>query len=417
MTWQLSRRGLFWGLTAGGLRSRILPSRFLASGGESASLREGAQVRPREEPPLPPINARALGKRVVDSVKPATGERAILVYDPTYYLELARTVEQELTHAGVAPLLALTFDPPEVVEAFAPNPAAVKKQEEEFVSLLRPVFEKMDLFFWLPARELADDVRFERLLDSSHARGIHFHWILELSGKGAEEIRALSRMYERAILETDAGELSKRQDRLIELLRGQSLRLTTPDGTDLRMRVPREAWFHKNDGDMSPARARQAHCVRDREMEFPAGALRFIPDAASVEGRLVVQRVAIRAETTERVSLQFERGRAVRTRAEKGESLFLAEWKRIGGDIDMVGEIVLGTNPLLVASMPSGELPYFGYGAGYVRVSLGDNWESGGTNRSPSSQPLWLFLERASLDAGGRSLIRDGKLVAEEGEG
>ena len=76
-----------------------------------------------------------------------------------------------------------------------------------------------------------------------------------------------------------------------------------------------------------------------------------------------------------------------------------------------MGEIVLGTNPLLVApvgGLPSGDLPYFGYGAGYVRVSLGDNWESGGTNRSPGSRPLWLFLERATVEAGGKDLIRQG---------
>ena len=72
--------------------------------------------------------------------------------------------------------------------------------------------------------------------------------------------------------------------------------------------------------------------------------------------------------------------------------------------VDKVAEIVLGTNPLLVASLPSGDLPYYGYGAGYVRISLGDNWEPGGANRSPGGRPLWLFLDNAAVEVRGEVL-------------
>ena len=398
---------------------------------EPRTVRYGAGVE------LPPIDATKIAKRVVGLLEPAAGERAVLVYDPTYYPELARAIQAELDRAGVRPIIALTFETPEMVRGRGANLQELKKREEEFVQMLRPVFEKADIFLWLPARELSPDVRWERLLEASRARpdgigarGIHFHWIFLVAGKSAEEIRTLSEMYQRAILETDYRALSREQDRLIAALRGrdelgrgpapygagqgQMVRITTPDGTDLKLRVPRDAWFHKNDGDSSRTRARQARSARDREMEFPAGALRFIPDVRSVEGKLVVRRVATPGGVAEGVMLEFERGRVVRLRAEKNEAAFRAEWERIGGDIDKVGEIVLGTNPLLVApvgGLPSGDLPYFGYGAGYVRVSLGDNWESGGTNRSPGSRPLWLFLERATVEAGGKDLIREGKVV------
>jgi leucyl aminopeptidase (aminopeptidase T) len=376
---------------------------------ETVTLRRNEPQSSETETQLPPIDAARIAKRVVGSLRPAAGERAILVYDPTYYLDLTRAMQMELTRAGVHPIIGLTFDPPDVVRALGADPA--RKREEEVVSSLRPVFEKADLFFWLPTRALSPDMRWERLLDFSRARGIHFHWITPPTGRSAEEIRTLTRIYERAILETDYAALSKEQDRLIAALRGQSIRITTPDGTDLRMRVPRDAWFHKNDGDLSPARARLAKSVRDREMEFPSGALRFIPDVASVEGKLVVKRVSTPGGVAEGVALEFERGRAVGQRAEKNESAFRAQWQSIGGDVDKVGEMVIGTNPLLVASLPSGDLPYYGYGAGYVRVSLGDNWESGGANRSPGGRPLWLFQEQASLEAGGKVVIQRGELV------
>jgi leucyl aminopeptidase (aminopeptidase T) len=402
MTLKLSRREALLGMTAGAVWAGLDTT-------EAVTLRRNEPQSTDADIQLPPIDAARIARRVVGSLQPARGERAILVYDPTYYLDLTRAMEMELTRAGVHPIIGLTFDPPEVVRALGADPA--RKREEEIVSALRPIFEKADLFFWLPTRALSPDLRWERLLDVSRARGIHFHWITPPTGRSAEEIRMLTRIYERAILETDYTALSKEQDRLIAALRGQSLRVTTPDGTDLRMRVPRDAWFHKNDGDLSPARARLAKSVRDREMEFPCGALRFIPDVASVEGKLVVKRVSTPGGTAEVVTIEFERGRAVRERAEKNESAFRAEWQRIGGDINKVGEMVIGTNPLLVATLPSGDLPYYGYGAGYVRVSLGDNWESGGANRSPGGRPLWLFPEQASLEANGKTVIQRGQLV------
>jgi len=417
MTLKLSRRDLLLGMTVGPLGSWAIQQQITSlSAAEAAVSSWKVQIGSEAEVQLPPVDAARMVSRVVALLQPTAGERAILVYDPTYYPELARGFYVELSRAGVYPVIPLTFDPPETlrprvanpveaVRALMADPVKAKKREEEVVSMLRPLFEKADIFLWLPARQSWPDLRWERLVGASRARGIHFHWIAAPEGRSAEEIRTLSRMYEHAVLDTDYVMLSKEQDRLITLIRGQDLQITSPEGTDLRMHVPRQAWFHKDDGDMSPARARQAKSVRDREMEIPVGALRFVPDVGSVEGRLVLKQVPTRDGMAEGVTIQFERGRVVRVRAEKNEAGFRTECESVGGDIDKVGEIVLGTNPLLVASMPSGELPYFGYGAGYLRVSLGDNWESGGTNRSPLGRPLWFLLEQASLKAGGQVVI------------
>jgi hypothetical protein len=371
---------------------------------------------------LPPIDAARIARRVVELFKPTAGERAIIVHDPTYYPQLTHLIYRELSVAGVHPIVALTFEPPEImgpgvvdpveaVRVLAADPVKSKKREAEAVAMLLPMFEKASIFLWLPARYTWPDLRWERLVGATRARGIHFHWISAPDRRNSEEIQMLTTMYERAVLETDYVKLSQEQDLLINAIRGQHIRIETADGTNLAMRVPQDAIFHKNDGDMSIERAKQARSVRDREMEVPAGALRFIPDSRSVEGRLVLRQVATRQGIAEGVTIEFGRGRAVRLASRKNEDGFRAEWQGVGGDVDKVGEIVIGTNPLLVGTTPSGELPYFGYGAGYLRVSLGENWESGGTNRSPLSRPLWFLLEHASLDAGTRPLIRDGRLV------
>jgi hypothetical protein len=44
---------------------------------------------------------------------------------------------------------------------------------------------------------------------------------------------------------------------------------------------------------------------------------------------------------------------------------------------------------------------------------MGDNWESGGTNRSPAGRPLWLFLEKATVESAGSPfvIVKDGRIV------
>jgi hypothetical protein len=360
---------------------------------------------------LPAIDAVRIARRVVDSLRPSPGERAILVYDPLYYPEIAGAVQADLRAAGANPVVTLTFDPPEIVQAEAAGAIPAEGIEERTVAFLRPVFAQAAIFVWLPTRAISGDTRWEHLLSPSPARGIHFHWILPLEGRSAEEVQVLSRMYERAILETDYPALSREQDRLIAALRGRSIRITDRRGTDVRLRVPEQAWFHKNDGDMSPARAAAGRSVRDREMEFPSGALRFIPDVASPEGRLVVGSPVGSAPDT--ITLEFERGRTVRHHAARDDAAFTRRWEELGGEIDKVGEIVIGTSPLLAGTLTSGALPYYGYGDGHVRISMGDNWESGGANRSPSGRPLWLFLEKATVESTGSPfvIVKDGRIV------
>jgi hypothetical protein len=403
------------------LSRRSLLASFGASGVAALARLAPATAAPASAPPaappvLPPIDAGRIASRIVSSLQPAAGERAILVYDPLYYPELADAIQAGLRAAGANPVVLLTFDPPAIVQAEAASSIPSAGIEERTVAFLRPLFDQAAMFLWLPARALSNDTRWEHLVGGSRARGIHFHWILPLEGHDPDEVVTLSRIYERAILETDYPALSREQDRLIAALRGRSLRITDARGSDLRLRVPADAWFHKNDGDVSPARGAAARCARDREMEFPSGALRFIPDVSSTEGRLVVATPVPRSATSppeaDTITLEFERGRAVRRRAAKDEAALARMWEGIGGDIDKVGEIVIGTNPLLAGTLPSGTLPYYGYGVGHVRVSMGDNWESGGANRSPSGRPLWLFLDKPTVDSGSQVLVKDGQLVS-----
>lgn len=101
---------------------------------------------------------------------------------------------------------------------------------------------------------------------------------------------------------------------------------------------------------------------------------------------------------------------AVASFALHGAEAQLQEWRQASGEKDRPGEFVIGTNPALAPVLKSGYMPYYGYGAGVVRLALGDNWESGGKNRSSNGE-LLLFLPGATLTAGKQILIRAGELT------
>jgi hypothetical protein len=71
-------------------------------------------------------------------------------------------------------------------------------------------------------------------------------------------------------------------------------------------------------------------------------------------------------------------------------------------------EFCLGFNPKLVVPAGESSLPYYGYGAGVVRMSLGDNTELGGNVRGGVVR--WLFFPDATVRVGSSVIVLDGKL-------
>ena len=63
---------------------------------------------------------------------------------------------------------------------------------------------------------------------------------------------------------------------------------------------------------------------------------------------------------------------------------------------------VFGAPPIKKATFRNGKV---------TRLAIGDNWESGGTNRSSNGE-LLLFLPGATLTADGKTLVESGAFVA-----
>jgi hypothetical protein len=72
-------------------------------------------------------------------------------------------------------------------------------------------------------------------------------------------------------------------------------------------------------------------------------------------------------------------------------------------------EFALGFNPLLAVPEDNPWIPYYGYGAGVVRFSLGDNSELGGN--VSGGYVRWNFFTDTTVTIDGEVWVRNGKLV------
>ncbi len=342
-----------------------------------------------------------LADRITGALKLQKGERVLVRYDSGYFAELRGPLESRIRQAG-----AVVLGPLEYGAKGAPPPG--------FDALI----ENADVYLWLPLRadlyEVSPQEReaLQRWLDKGGARReIHFHWqegsVLP-DGLPGPHSPALDQVYQ-AALDVDYSALSAAQDRAIALLRSGTIHVTTLAGTDLRFRVGSRP-FNKQDGDASPARARAARVRVDREIELPAGVLRVAPLEETVNGSLVIPSARFGSTVVRRLRLHIRRGVITRIQADQNLEAARAALAAGGEAALRFREFGLGFNPKLQAPSESSSLAYYGYGAGVVRLSLGDNQELGGNVRGSFTR--WFFFPDSTVEVGGRILVRNGRLVS-----
>ena len=165
----------------------------------------------------------------------------------------------------------------------------------------------------------------------------------------------------------------------------------------------------KQDGDASAQRARQSRNLIDREIELPAGAIRVAPLEDTVEGTIAFPPSVWNGETVEGLKMHFERGKVVRVEADRGLEAVEAELDGAGTAGRSFREFALGFNPLLAIPENDPWIPYYGYGAGVVRLSLGDNSELGGT--VTGGYVRWNFFTNATVLVGDVTWVENGTLL------
>ena len=349
-------------------------------------------------PPSPGVDYVHLADLIVNrSWKIAPGERVVMFWDAQRDPGIALPLREAIRKAGgQVEEIAAPVSPADA----ALTPAARAARFEQW----KAIFQRSQAAIWLPSDITAvSDQPFEHLVEASVVRSIHFHWFLPPEAADAPRVEA---MYQRAI-EVSPAVLGKQLAALEGALRGHTVHVKAQNGTDLVFRVPEDAHFHRNTGEATKQKVRDARSVRDREEELPASVLRTT-EVADAQGTFTGYLSWDTRSTLARATLKD--GRVTAIEALHGPDAEITAWKNAKGDKDKPGEFVIGTNSALTAVLPSGYMPYYGYGAGVVRLAIGDNWESGGRNRSSNGE-LLLFLPGATLSVDGRELIRNGELL------
>ncbi len=222
--------------------------------------------------------------------------------------------------------------------------------------------------------------------------------------------RDIDALYQRAVLNSDYASLKRIQHRFEQAMRNREVHVTTPLGTDIRFRIG-DRPVNKQDGNASRLRTDGGIILIDREIELPAGAVRVAPLENSVNGTIVFPPSQWNGRPVIGLKLKFVEGKVVKVNANSGLEYAKAEMEQAGDVGHRFREFALGFNPELAVPDKNPWIPYYGYGAGVVRLSLGDNSELGGSVVGERPYVRWNFFTDATVKVGNQIWVKDGKLI------
>lgn len=326
------------------------------------------------------VDPERVAARIAAALKPQPGERYFLRPDPGYFATLLAPLRARLNAVGASETKTLDEAQIYVWLPLRPGGPGVPAAEREALKL------------WTDR--------------GGPRRQLHFHW-----GEGSvfpdgiygEHPESYNALYESA-LDVDYAALAATQDRVITQLRSGLVRVRTAAGTDIQFRTGSRP-FNKQDGDASAARANTAKMRIDRDIELPAGVVRVAPVETSVNGVMVIPEARLGTELARQIRLTFRRGELIQVAA--GENLAAVEQylKSGGAAARRFREFAIGLNPKLQPRDGWRALPYYGYGRGVVRLSLGDNEELGGEVRGGFVR--WFFFPHAAVTVDGKAVTME----------
>ncbi|MBI3492278.1 MAG: aminopeptidase [Acidobacteria bacterium] len=364
------------------------------------------------------LDYSAIAKRLVQQLALKPGERVMSLAQPGVWTALLPFIRYEVMRAGGIDLGVVEILSEPVPESF--DPAVLQKGARESRTYYKAMFRDVDAAIMMPGATPAhpayaamQDWLKDDLAEHRGRRTIHFHWVENgsaymLPGQPLPARPAIDALYQRALLQTDYAALADVERRFAAALATADAHVTSPSGTDLRFRAGARP-VNLQDGDASAARAARGNVLIDHEIELPAGAIRVAPIEESVDGVIAFPASQWDGQSVEGLKLRFSQGRVVGVTATTGQAAAEAEIAKNGDAGRSFREFALGFNPLLAVPDRAPWIPYYGYGSGVVRLSLGDNSELGG--RVSGGYVRWNFFTDLTVTVGSTTWVRGGKLV------
>jgi hypothetical protein len=364
-------------------------------------------------PPELTMDWEAIAERIVEQLDLQPGERVVALAHPGTFEEVIPHFRYAVMKSGAIDLGVVDVLKQPVSAGW--NRDILSRALRPARAAYRDMFRDVDASVMLPGAVPSQPAyaAIQDLLREGRGRTIHFHWLengspFAVPGQPLPRRHVMEATYQKALLEVDYQALGESQERFEEAMRSGEVRVTSPLGTDLRFRIGDRPVCLQN-GDASPERASRAVILIDREIELPAGAVRVAPLEETVEGTIAFPPSQWDGRPVGGLKLRFEKGRVIDVRADSGRDAVEAEMSEAGDAGRAFREFALGFNPELAVPERSPWIPYYGYGAGVVRLSLGDNTELGGN--VSGGYVRWSFFTDTTVSVGGEVWVRGGRLV------
>ena len=365
---------------------------------------------PQESAEIASLDFAKLAQKMVELTEIQSAEGVLLVMEPGDFNPIIDEIKKQVEAKGGSYLGALSISdhqPDEWSTDFTKRCENVSEEE------LRQLFEEVDLGIMLPGATPADlpYKLLQDMLQSESRRTIHFHWAgaYDLNGNLLSMDDEIGSFYQNVVLNTDYNQLASAQVDFEDAMRNNEIQVTTEAGTDIRFSIG-DRPVTKQDGNASASRAMMGKNLIDREIEIPSGAIRVAPIESSVNGTIAFPDALWDDEEVNGLKVQIENGKIVNVEAEKGRDAVLREMEKAGEAGSSFREFALGFNPLMpIQQVHRPWIPYYGYGAGVVRLSLGDNTELGG--KVTGGYVRWNFFPNATVTVGEEVWVDNGTLV------
>ncbi|MGD9905014.1 MAG: aminopeptidase [Vicinamibacterales bacterium] len=355
----------------------------------------------------------AIAARLVQQLAPQPGERLLILAHPGLFEDLIPHLRYAIARAGATDVGVVDVLAEPVLRGWDLD--LVRRGNARARAAYKAMFAGVDGAIMMPGAVPAHPAyaALQDLLREGRGRTVHFHWVengsaYPLPGQPLPSRAAIDALYQRALLQTDYAALGRVLERFEQALRTGEVRVTSPAGTDLRFRVGTRV-VNRQDGDASAARTAKGQVLIDREIELPAGVARVAPLEDSVEGTIAFPPSQWDGRPVEGLRLHLARGVVTRVEATSGREAVEREMQAAGAAGRSFREFALGFNPLLAVPERTPWIPYYGYGAGVVRLSLGDNSELGGN--VTGGYVRWNFFTDLTVTVNGQVWVKAGRLA------
>jgi leucyl aminopeptidase (aminopeptidase T) len=399
----------FFKLALGVLSSVILPTGLLSQGIPTTGTPSMAETARRFS---------ALAPRLVQSAAIHPGDLVTISGGPTLISEM-EALGAEVQKAGGTPLLVL--DSPQLTRTFYSD------FPEQHLHQLSPAWNnflarEVAVQFILPTGE---DFASLRKVSPERRAQVDKALAREQTANAAGRNRGTSRVifigvpspsdtvsiqmdyreYESmawAAMEADYSEIAAKGQEIKRVLqRAKRLRITSPEGTDFRVELGKRPVVVNagivRRGTQGPVAARTA--------AVPGGTVRFAPLESSANGKI---------RAAEDQCSKLVRDEAVDVRNGMPENIHAASDEQCiqdsFKDAGRFGSVVIGLNPGIHFTHVPSYGPQLEAAAGVVSINFGPNPDLSGTN-PPVAGGWTVPLLRATVEADGKVIVRDGRLV------